>query len=674
MTYRPEIDGLRALAVIPVIFYHASYPFFSGGYLGVDIFFVISGYLISHIILDELAKNRFSILNFWKRRAKRILPALLSVIIFTSFLSYFYIPNNEIKVFTNSVVSSLFFYSNFFFQFNTGYFDLAAEYQPLIHTWSLSIEEQFYILFPIFLLLFYKSNYKLLLFIILILSLFFAQWGGNLKLSYPYIEDELLFYNKGLFNDFMLPFSRVWELILGFFASIILIKKKKIFSSNKFLAESICFISLGLIFFSVYNFDKYSPYPSFYTLVPCLSTFFLIIFLNNSIFLIKLLSNTILVKIGLISYSLYLFHFPIFSLLKFNLYSFSNSYVLDFIIFFLVIIIAALNYKFIETPFRKNINFKVTLKGIFVAYSLLLIYSSTSFFTNGFENRAKFKLSDDLNNSFYSSKDGKKCFDINKVHITEKFCLIGNQEKTSFFVLGDSHVRSFYTFFENYFYKNNLSGYFSGYSGCVPFLGVHALRPDQNVRNCHKLNLKVKEFIKNKNIKYLVLISKWTYYTDGGYLGNNFSHIGKHQETSANKFNSREAFTVGLEKTLDEYFDLDVNVIVLNQVPQQKINPKFYYYLINSKEEKTLKHIDNLSLKLDEHNKYQYYVKNSFDKIKNKYSNFYFLDFTDKYCEKNCVFGNQNKSYYLDDNHPSEEGVKFTEDILINFFNKIIYK
>ncbi len=180
MIYRPEIDGLRALAVMPVIFYHASYPFFSGGYLGVDIFFVISGYLISYIILDDLTRNKFSILNFWKRRAKRILPALLSVIIFASLLSYFYIPNNEIKVFSNSIVSSLFFYSNFFFQFNTGYFDFAAEYQPLIHTWSLSIEEQFYILFPIFLLLFYKNNYKLLLFIILILSLSFAQWGGYL--------------------------------------------------------------------------------------------------------------------------------------------------------------------------------------------------------------------------------------------------------------------------------------------------------------------------------------------------------------------------------------------------------------------------------------------------------------------------------------------------------------
>jgi|TARA_B100000929_G_scaffold166615_1_gene131911 peptidoglycan/LPS O-acetylase OafA/YrhL len=674
MIYRPEIDGLRALAVMPVIFYHASYPFFSGGYLGVDIFFVISGYLISYIILDDLTRNKFSILNFWKRRAKRILPALLSVIIFASLLSYFYIPNNEIKVFSNSIVSSLFFYSNFFFQFNTGYFDFAAEYQPLIHTWSLSIEEQFYILFPIFLLLFYKNNYKLLLFIILILSLSFAQWGGNLKLSYPFVEDKLLFYNKGFFNDFMSPFSRVWELILGFFASIILIKKKKIFSNNKFLTESICFISLGLIFFSIYNFDKYSPYPSFYTLIPCLSTFFLIIFLNNSIFLTKFLSNTILVKIGLISYSLYLFHFPIFSLLKFNLYSFNNSYLLDFIIFFLVIIIAVLNYKFIETPFRKKINFKVTLKGFLVAYSLLLIFSSASFLTNGFENRAKFKLSDDLNNSFYSSKDGKKCFDINKVHITEEFCLIGSQEKTSFFVLGDSHVRPFYFFFENYFYKNNLSGYFSGYSGCIPFLGVHALRSDQKTRNCYKLNLKVKEFIKNKNIKYLVLISRWTYYTDGGYQGNLFSHIGKYQKTSPSKFNSREAFITGLEKTLDQYFDLDVDVVVLNQVPQQKINPKFYYYLINSKEKKTLKQIDDLLLKRNEHNKYQYYVKNSFDKIKNKYSNFHFLDFTDKYCKKNCVFGNLNKSYYIDDNHLSEDGVKFIEDTLINFFNKIIYE
>ena len=134
-----------------------------------------------------------------------------------------------------------------------------------------------------------------------------------------------------------------------------------------------------------------------------------------------------------------------------------------------------------------------------------------------------------------------------------------------FFVLGDSHVRPFYPFFENYFYKNNLSGYFSGYSGCIPFLGVHALRPYQETRSCYELNLKVKEFIKNENIKYLVLISRWTYYTDGGYQGNLFSHIGKYQKTSPSKFNSREAFIIGLEKTLDQYFDLDVNVIVQNK-------------------------------------------------------------------------------------------------------------
>ena len=251
MTYRPEVDGLRALAVIPVIFYHANYPFFGGGYLGVDIFFVISGYLISSILINDLSRNRFSIVNFWKRRAKRILPALLSVIIFTSILSYFYIPNEEIKTFANSIVSSLFFYSNFFFQYNTGYFDVAAEYQPLIHTWSLSIEEQFYILFPIFLLLFYKNNYKLILFIILILSLFFAQWGGNFKFTYPFIEDKFLFYNKGFFNDFMFPFSRAWELILGFFAAIILIKNNQFLLKNKFFTEGICLISLGLILFLI---------------------------------------------------------------------------------------------------------------------------------------------------------------------------------------------------------------------------------------------------------------------------------------------------------------------------------------------------------------------------------------------------------------------------------------
>ena len=148
-TYRKDIDGLRALAVLPVIFYHAGFKLFSGGFVGVDIFFVISGYLITNIILKDLSEKKFSIINFYERRARRILPALFTVILATSLLSYIFLTKSELGFYFQSVIATVFFFSNFYFWKNAPYFNSESELQPLLHTWSLSIEEQFYIVFPI---------------------------------------------------------------------------------------------------------------------------------------------------------------------------------------------------------------------------------------------------------------------------------------------------------------------------------------------------------------------------------------------------------------------------------------------------------------------------------------------------------------------------------------------
>ena len=152
MVYRKEIDGLRALAVIPVVFFHAGFESFSGGYIGVDIFLVISGYLITSIILKEQNEGTFSLLNFYERRARRILPALFIVIFFSSAMSYFLMTPSQLIDFAESVIASVLFISNFHFFQEAGYFSIASDLKPLLHTWSLAIEEQFYILYPLILL------------------------------------------------------------------------------------------------------------------------------------------------------------------------------------------------------------------------------------------------------------------------------------------------------------------------------------------------------------------------------------------------------------------------------------------------------------------------------------------------------------------------------------------
>ena len=209
MQYRAEIDGLRALAVLPVVLFHAGFEWFSGGFVGVDVFFVISGYLITTIIISEMAEDKFSIVNFYERRARRILPALFFVMAVSIPFSWFLLTPIDLKDFGESLVAVSTFSSNFLFWKESDYFATAAELKPLLHTWSLAVEEQYYILFPIFLMLtWHLGLMKIVLLLMLIfgLSLSFAHWG---TLNYP----NAAFY--------LLP-TRGWELLCGVFAAIYL--------------------------------------------------------------------------------------------------------------------------------------------------------------------------------------------------------------------------------------------------------------------------------------------------------------------------------------------------------------------------------------------------------------------------------------------------------------------
>lgn len=196
--YRPEIDGLRAVAVIPVIFFHSEFDLFSGGFVGVDIFFVISGYLITSIIFEEQKNNTFLLKNFYERRARRILPALIFIVLITSILSFLFLSRSELANYFRSVNSVLFFYSNLFFWKTTPYFKSDADLEPLLHTWSLSIEEQFYIFYPIILLIIFRFFKNYLFFLIIgsfFLSLLLCQTlalktGGGVKFLF-YFQQSL---------------------------------------------------------------------------------------------------------------------------------------------------------------------------------------------------------------------------------------------------------------------------------------------------------------------------------------------------------------------------------------------------------------------------------------------------------------------------------------------------
>ena len=348
MKYRTEIDGLRALAVLPVIFFHAGFEWFSGGFIGVDVFFVISGYLITTIIISEMVENKFSIVNFYERRARRILPALFFVMAICIPFAWLWLTPNDLKDFGQSLIAVSTFSYNILFWLESGYFDAASELKPLLHTWSLAVEEQFYIFFPIFLILTWRFGVKWVL--IFLASLFFislgiAHWGS---------------YNSPSASFFLLP-TRGWELLVGTFAAFYLKANNHLNSLN--INQVLSLLGFGMIIYSVIAFDKTTPFPSLYALIPTIGTVLLILCAVPKTFVHKLLSLKIIVGIGLISYSAYLWHQP---LLVFARHRFLGdvSELFLIILCFTSFAMAWFSWKFVESPFRKKTIFK--RKSIFV--------------------------------------------------------------------------------------------------------------------------------------------------------------------------------------------------------------------------------------------------------------------------------------------------------------------
>lgn len=358
--YRPEIDGLRAIAIIPVVLFHAGFKSFSGGFIGVDIFFVISGYLITSIILSE--KN-FCLLNFYERRARRILPALFFVMLVSLPFAWLYLMPSDSEALLKSLYRSCFFSSNFLFYKQSGYFDTAAELKPFIHTWSLAIEEQFYLFFPFILILLKKSNIKVMtgiMLIILLCSLGYAQYLVKINPSAAF---------------FLLP-SRLWELLIGALIAFYFLNRKKWLSQT--INKSVSLLGAFLVIYAILNFDKETPFPSLFTLIPTLGTAFIILCANEGTFTGKVLANKFLVWVGLISYSTYLWHQPIFAFSR-HIYLGNPPFHAMVFLTLLCFFIAFITWKYVECPFRnkKKISSKSILYLSILGFSFFALLNLT---------------------------------------------------------------------------------------------------------------------------------------------------------------------------------------------------------------------------------------------------------------------------------------------------------
>ena len=477
LKYIPEIDGLRAIAVLLVVFYHLKIPYFSGGFLGVDIFFVISGYLITKILYHDFDNKKFSFLTFLFKRIKRLLPALLFVLLIVVTVSYFILsPSDYIKV-SKSALTSLFFISNIYYWSESNYFNQINEFKSLVHTWSLGIEMSFYFLIPLILIVLKKFDFRIKLLTInlfLILTIIIAYY---LNSKGPVFENRFfgeILYGKYISDTlfYLIPF-RLYEFFFG--VSLYFLPKNNL---KEFSKQLFFILGILLILISLYFIEPNLELQIIYT-IPCLIGSAIIIYFRDAKYLNIIIKNRLSIFLGLISYSLYLVHWPMITLYKYI--KVDKLIISEKILIILVsIILSFLSLKIIEKPFRKTLTRSKII--ILLSCSIVLIFfSSQIIFKKGFVER----LNDDQKKIYYSKEKIKepceKVFSKYKI-IKEKICLNGIETNLDIVMLGDSNNMMWFEPFKNLSNKKNLN--ISAYKNiCDVF-------PNKSIKKCNELKTK----------------------------------------------------------------------------------------------------------------------------------------------------------------------------------------
>lgn len=385
MKYRSEIDGLRALAVLPVVIFHAGFSWLPSGFLGVDIFFVISGYLITDLVLTDISLGTFSLRAFYERRARRILPALFVVVICCFPFAFFLMDPNQFKLFGASAVSVVLFSSNYFFYQHINYFEPNSELYPLLHTWSLGVEEQFYLFLPLLMVALYaKAPRKIVAVIsgLLAASFLITQFGGNFRIAPPFVEPAWGWINPPTWNFFLLP-SRASELLLGSLPICVRHFRSVKWHGTPFTIVDQILSAAGLAVICVSFFVRNPglPDPGLFTIAPTCGALLVLLFAKPGTIAQRFLSQRVLVTLGLVSYSLYLWHQPIFAFARIaHVTPLLTVQKVGLVI--VAGVLAFLSWWFIERPFRDRTRIGAkTIWSFAVGGSLVLLCAGTLVWT-----------------------------------------------------------------------------------------------------------------------------------------------------------------------------------------------------------------------------------------------------------------------------------------------------
>ncbi len=495
--YRADIDGLRAVAVLSVIFFHINQNWLPGGFVGVDIFFVISGYLITSIIYNDIKNKSFSYKNFYNRRIKRILPIFFVVLFLTISVSFMVMMPEDFKFMMRSAFSTVIFASNLFFSTNVNYFAPDVKEYPLLHTWSLSTEEQYYFIFPIIILTLVKLfgfNVRKILICLSTIALL------SFSLSiYSRFDTDL-----SKFNYYYLP-SRAWEMMFGSFIAIY--KSEKTISINRKALPVAGFIIIIISLF-ISN-EEY--YPNFYALLPCLGSALILIHggMKNNI-ITKMLSSRTASTLGLMSYSMYLWHWPIISLQKYYLYSGELPLKNSIATFFSTLVLSYFSLKFIETPIRKS---KISFwKSLFLFFIIPSIVISSVFTYSEKTGGIPERYGDKWSNMFLETAYLYTPFCHNTVIGN---CVFGDKNTSpTFIVMGDSHAGHYVPMIDEFAKKNSLAFEERTSDACFPLIDTsEKMLSESKFSISNECRENIEYFSKQvDNYKNVVLIGAWSIY------------------------------------------------------------------------------------------------------------------------------------------------------------------
>ena len=565
MKYRREIDGLRAVAVLPVILFHAGLTFWSGGFVGVDVFFVISGYLITTILIDERERGTYSVLSFYERRARRILPALFLVLIACIPFAWMWVPPYPFEDFARSLAFAALFISNIHFLEHGGYFDLNADLRPLLHTWSLAVEEQYYLLFPLVVFClrkFRKAKYLIGFTLLALASLAVAEWGWR---NYPS-------------QNFYFTPSRLWEMLAGSVCAAILYQRSQMKS------EVLAGLGLAMILYSTVFFTAALPFPSLYTLVPVVGTCLIILFADARTVTARLLSFGPFVGVGLISYSAYLWHQPIFAFARIRYPEEVPDWAM-MLLAGLALGLAWVSWRFIEQPFRGKAPLVLPTRRGMLATSLVGIVAFAAF---GFWAKAKEGFPSRID--FEASAFLSKLHEQTTYHPTAKTICIGGGNSVPrdlcpayvpddptrrIAIMGDSHSRVILPAFKPASEALDMTVLLGDENACPPLFGVQLPRGDGLARTCRASVARFARQAVEAEVDTVVLIARWSLYVSGDYDGTDpkYELVSDTDTGFLTQSDHVAAFEAGLRQTYAYFADAGIRVMVVSQIPQQRLIP-----------------------------------------------------------------------------------------------------